>query len=79
MGVPLGHVGEDDLVAGLEAGEDFDGADGGASEFDGDSHCAAAAVCEFEEAKLTVGIGLDGAANVEDVFQARDFDGAVHA
>ena len=34
VGVPLGHVGEDDAVAGLEAAEDLDGVDGAAAKLD---------------------------------------------
>jgi hypothetical protein len=34
VGVPLGHVGEDDAVAGGEAVDDLDGVDGAAAELD---------------------------------------------
>src|SRR5271170_510851 len=41
-GVPLGHVGQNNLVADLQAAENFDVAHGTAAKLDEHTHCAAA-------------------------------------
>ena len=46
--IPGGHVGENDLVSGLEALEDFDGVDGSFAELDVDAHGVRAVIHEFE-------------------------------
>ena len=79
MGVPLAHVGEDDLIAGDEAVDDLDRADGTAAEFDGDADGFLAIVDDFEEARGASFLALHGFRDMEDVDEAFEFDAAFDA
>src|SRR6185295_4564302 len=71
-------VREDHLVAGLQTLDDFHGVDGGAAQLDRHPHRLLAVLDQLEQLDLAVGLADGGAADVEDVLQAFDLDGAVY-
>ncbi len=79
LGIILRHVGKYDLVADFEAAEDLDVIHGGGAEFDVHAGSVRGAGVELEEAYGGVGFARDGAADVDDIGEALDFDGAVDA
>jgi hypothetical protein len=78
-GVHGGHVGEDDLVADIEALEDFDGVDGNFAELDVDADGFGAVANELEEANGGVSLAVDGPTDIEDIPEVIEFDGAIDA
>ena len=78
VGVPLGHVGEDDAVAGLEAVDDLDGVDGAAAELDLGADGVVGVGGELEDADGALLLAEGGTADVDDVVEALELDGAVN-
>src|SRR5579885_506956 len=77
--VPSRHIGQNHFVADLEAVEDFDGVHRSAAELYVDAHGLRAISNNFEETDGAIGLTMNRATDVEDVFQIFDFDGAIHA
>ena len=62
VGVPLRHIGEDDLVAGHKAADDFDGVDGAAAKLHLRARGVDALGVELEDADLALLLAERGAA-----------------
>src|SRR5512147_950542 len=77
-GVPGGHIGDDDLVAGFQTLEDLDGVDGALSEADLHPHGLVVAGLEPEESDRALLGPEGGAADVDDVGQPLELDCAVY-
>jgi len=79
MFLPRGHIGENHLIADLQALNNFDGVYGAAAKFDGDANGAFAIINELEERGLALGLALDGPAHIQNIVEVFELDGAVHA
>src|ERR1035438_1362580 len=75
--VPLGHVGKNDAVAGLEALDDLDCADGASAELDLGAEGPGAVRRQLEDADRAVLVPECGPANKDHVVQVLQFDRAV--
>src|ERR1051326_5853852 len=77
MRVPLRHVGQDDLVAGLQASDHFYGAHRTAAQLDRLAAHSLASVHDFEQTDGAVGLGLHRTSDVEHRLEALEFDDAL--
>ena len=79
MRIPGARVGENHLVARLQAVHDFDRVDGAAAEFDGSAHSFGAARDKFENSDRAIFLAESGAADIDHVVEPFEFDRSIDA
>jgi hypothetical protein len=78
MMIPGGHIRKNDLITHIQATENFDRADRAAAKFDGNAGGDATVVGEFKETDRAVRPGLHRFADMQDIIESFEFDGAFH-
>ena len=78
MRIPRAGIGENDLVARLQAAHNFDRVNGAAAQFNRRSHRFAAAGNKFENADGIVFLTKCRPADIDDIIQAFQFDRTIN-
>ena len=78
MCIPCAGIGENDLVARLQAAHDFDGINRAAAQFDRRSHRFAAARNKLENADGIVFLTKCRPADIDDIIQAFQLDRTIN-
>src|SRR6516162_10461646 len=76
--IPIAHIGKNNHVARVQPLEDLHRVDGGASQLDVDPHGVRTVAGKFEQADGGFRLAVHRPADVENVLQIFQFDGAVH-
>src|SRR5260370_10849951 len=76
-GIPLRHIRQDDLVADLQALQDFDGTDRTTAQLDLHTRCRPAAFGNSEQADQALRLALHRAADIQDILEPLQLDSSI--